>query len=97
MRPLFLAQEDAPEAWDHRQYSYLLGSELLVAPVIKPGENSRTLWLPEGNWVHLWSGESFGGGFATVDAPMGKPPVFYMAGSPWAALFRDLAQRLSVL
>ena len=92
MRPLFLAQEDAPEAWDHRQYSYLLGSELLVAPVIKPGEDSRTLWLPEGNWVHLWSDEGFGGGFVTVDAPMGKPPVFYRAASPWAALFRDLAQ-----
>ena len=92
MRPLFFAAPEAKEAYDHRLYSYLLGSELLVAPVVAPGASTRTLWLPEGDWVQLWSGEHFAGGTATVDAPMGRPPVFFRAGSGWAKLFRSLAQ-----
>ena len=93
MRPLFLAEPDAPEAWDRRLYSYLLGPDVLVAPVVEPGADARALWLPEGEWVHLWSGERFGGGRCTVPAPMGKPPVFYRAGSRWKALF-ETAGRL---
>ncbi len=92
MRPLFLAQSDAPQAWDHRQYSYLLGSDVLVAPVVKPGEESRTLWLPEGDWVHLWSGEKFGGGDCSVYSPIGQPPVFWREDSPWAELFRAICR-----
>ena len=92
MRPLFLAAPEAKEAYDHRLYSYLLGSELLVAPVVEPGASTRALWLPEGDWIHLWSGERFSGGSVTVAAPMGHPPVFYRAGSRWTELFRALAQ-----
>ncbi|WP_373370651.1 hypothetical protein, partial [Proteus mirabilis] len=30
------------------------------------------------------------GGEITVDAPIGKPPVFYRAKSEWASLFATL-------
>ena len=93
MRPLFLAQPDAPEAWDRELYSYLLGPDVLVAPVVEPGAGTRTLWLPEGEWVHVWSGTRCPGGRHTVPAPMGEPPVFYRAASRWAALFAGLRDR----
>ena len=89
MRPLFLVSEDE-RAWERDNYCYLLGEDMLVAPVVRPGADSRTLWLPEGDWVHLWTGESCSGGSVTVPAPLGQPPVFYRRGSEYAALFRSL-------
>ena len=91
MRPLFFAQ-DCAEAWRTDRYTYLLGDDLLAAPVVEPGAQTRSLWLPEGNWIHLWSGEAFTGGNVQVKAPLGQPPVFYRAGSSFAPLFESLKQ-----
>ncbi len=91
MRPLFLAAPAAEEAYRTEHYSYLLGGDLLVAPVVEPDADSRRCWLPEGDWIHLWSGEGFSGGSCTVPAPLGKPPVFYRAESRYADLFRSLS------
>ncbi len=91
MRPLFFAQ-DCAEAWRTDRYTYLLGDDLLAAPVVEPGAQTRSLWLPEGNWIHLWSGEAFTGGDVQVKAPLGQPPVFYRAGSSFAPLFESLKQ-----
>ena len=92
MRPLFLAAPDAAKAYERGQYSYLLGGELLVAPVVQPGADSRICWLPEGEWIHLWTGERLSGGEHTMPAPMGRPPVFYRAGGEYAGLFRQMAE-----
>ena len=91
MRALFTV-EDCEKAWERDNYSYMLGDDVLVAPVVKPGETARSLWLPQGEWLHLWSGESFSGGDVTVDAPLGYPPVFYRKGSEYAELFRSLTE-----
>ncbi len=89
MRPLFF-ETDEPEAWARDNFAYLLGDDLLVAPVVKPGAETRTAWLPQGCWTHLWTGERFAGGAVTVPAPFGRPPVFVRAGSPFAPLFAKL-------
>ena len=91
MRPLFFAQ-DCEKAWETGNYTYLLGDDLLVAPVVEPGAETRALWLPEGEWVHLWTGEAFVGGEVTVPAPLGQPPVFYRQGSAFADLFAALRE-----
>lgn len=91
MRPLFFAQ-DCAEAWRTDRYAYLLGNDLLIAPVVEPGADVRSLWLPEGDWIHLWSGDAFTGGNVQVKAPLGQPPVFYRAGSSFAPLFESLKQ-----
>ena len=93
MRPLFLAEPSAERAYDHRLYSYLLGGDVLVAPVVEPGAETRALWLPEGEWVQLWTGEAYTGGDVTVPAPLGKPPVFYRPASEFAPLFASLRER----
>ena len=91
MRPLFWASPEAPEAWQRERWSYFLGNDLLVCPVVEPGADTRRVWLPEGEWRHLWSGEAFGGGEHTAPAPLGQPPVFMRADSPWRELFTQLA------
>ena len=90
MRPLFFASEDS-RAWERDNYSYLLGDDMLVAPVVREGAERRALWLPEGDWVYLWSGESFAPGELEIAAPLGKTPVFYRKGSEFKELFERIA------
>lgn len=85
MRPLFLHYEDDARAYTLK-YQYLFGRDLLVAPVHEEGRTDWTLYLPQDNWVNAWTGECCQGGDVTVDAPLGKPPVFYRQHSEWADL-----------
>ncbi|MDF2615063.1 MAG: family 31 glycosyl hydrolase, alpha-glucosidase [Clostridia bacterium] len=89
MRPLFLHYEAEKETYN-LQYEYLLGRDLLVAPVYNKGEITRTLYLPQDEWVYLWDGSAYEGGEVTVTAPIGKPPVFYRKGSNFRGLFTKL-------
>jgi alpha-glucosidase len=91
MRPLFLHYEEDSAAWTVKD-EYLLGPDLLAAPVVREGALSRTVHLPPGEWVHLWSGErhaapSPGGADIEVAAPLGEPPVFAAERSAWAGTF----------
>ena len=55
---------------------FMLGKNILVAPVIKQGEVERELFLPEGKWLYLGEREIEGGGKVKVDAPLGVLPYF---------------------
>ena len=74
MRPLFY-HYDEPKAYTVSD-EYLLGRDILVAPVIKKGSKKRKVWLPDDEWVHFYTGKTYRGGSHTVDAPVGIPPVF---------------------
>ncbi|MGB9096318.1 alpha-glucosidase [Erwinia sp.] len=89
MRPLFLHYEEDPRTYTLK-YQYLFGRDLLVAPVYEEGRRDWTLYLPQDNWVNVWTGEVHQGGEVTVDAPLGKPPVFCRQQSEWTALFNTL-------
>lgn len=76
----------------------MLGTEFMVAPVLDPGEETVELYLPAGRWVHLWTGRKYGsratGGYVTVEAPIGRPAVFYKEGSRAGERFRqDLEEK----
>jgi sulfoquinovosidase len=88
-RALFLHYPDDRETFTI-QDQYLYGADLMVAPVIEEGAVARDVYLPEGEWVHIWSGECFGPGRHIIDAPIGSPPVFRRAGSKYASLFKSL-------
>ncbi|HEY8379372.1 MAG TPA: TIM-barrel domain-containing protein, partial [Nannocystis sp.] len=77
-RPLGLAY---PELDVHPADTYLLGGNLLVAPVVARGANSRKLTLPPGAWVDWWTGEVLHGpADTTVAAPLGTLPLFLRVG-----------------
>lgn len=71
-------------------YSYFFGDDIFVCPIIKKGQSSRKLYLPEGEWVHLFTKEKFNSGEHLVEAPLGCPPVFYRASSIFKELFESL-------
>ena len=74
IRPLFFYYDE--EQAYNECYEYLLGRDILVAPVIEQGKDKRKVYLPQDEWVHLWSQKEYGGGNHTVDAPIGEIPVF---------------------
>jgi alpha-glucosidase (family GH31 glycosyl hydrolase) len=80
MRPLFFDWPDDPAVWG-AEAQWLLGDDLLVAPVVEPGAHSRTLYLPPGGWIDVWTGDHVAGGRTLmVDAPLDRIPVFAREG-----------------
>ncbi|MFA6092512.1 MAG: TIM-barrel domain-containing protein [Elusimicrobiota bacterium] len=62
---------------------YLVGRDLLAAPVITEGQRKREVYFPKGDdWVDWWSGKRYAGGSrSVVDAPLDRLPLFGRAGS----------------
>ena len=81
MRPLVLAyQSDSRTATLDDQF--LLGGDLLVAPVIEPGVNGRRVYLPAGVWVDFWTGQRHvGSKDIWADAPLDSVPLYVKAGT----------------
>lgn len=80
---------------------FMVGTELMVAPVLDPGADAVGIYLPAGNWVHLWTGEGHGsaerGVYETVAAPVGELTVFYKEGFVEGMRFREELGRLGLL
>jgi alpha-glucosidase len=87
-RPLFLHYDD-PENYDI-QDQYLYGADMIVAPVVEEGYDSRRVVLPQGAWVHLWTGAVYDKGTHDIAAPHGQPPVFTRSDSAHADLFASI-------
>jgi alpha-D-xyloside xylohydrolase len=85
MRPLFFDFPQDEAAWSVDD-QFLLGPDLLVAPVAEAGARSRSVYLPHGaGWVDARTGESQKGGERReVPAPLERIPVFVRAGSALA-------------
>jgi alpha-glucosidase len=87
IRPDFYAGDYS----EHREdYAFFSGGDIFAAPVIRPGETVRELWLPQGEWRHFFTGAEFSGR-CRVDTPLGVPPVFYRKGCGYEELFRSAA------
>ena len=83
-RPLYYDYPDVDEAYD-AENQYMFGSELLVCPITAPcdadGVSMRKIWLPDGLWTDIFTGEVIRGGFHTVARDSKSIPVFAKAGA----------------
>jgi alpha-glucosidase len=62
--------------------AFLLGDCLLVAPVLDPGAERRTVQLPHGRWYDTVTGRAYEGPARVLaDAPLSRIPVFARAGA----------------
>lgn len=70
--------------------AYLYGSDVLIAPTLPNDGRTRQLYLPDDDWIHLWTSRNFSGGVAVVDAPLGRQAVFYRKNSVFARLLDEV-------
>jgi alpha-D-xyloside xylohydrolase len=62
LRPLGYAYPDDPRSWAaSNELEFLVGPDLLAAPVIGPG-TTPSVFLPDGNWIDLYTGGAVEGG-----------------------------------
>jgi alpha-glucosidase len=81
MRPLVLHYEDDPET-RNLNGEFLVGENLLVAPVLEQGATKKMVYLPEGIWYDYWTGEKLSGKqYILRDAPLDVCPIYMKAGS----------------
>lgn len=80
-RPLFWNEPENPALWQVED-AFLLGGDLLVAPVVEEGARQRTLQLPRGGWYSLSNDAYFDGSRqVNLDAPLEHIPVLVRAGA----------------
>ncbi|MEM9382812.1 MAG: TIM-barrel domain-containing protein, partial [Planctomycetota bacterium] len=61
--------------------AFLVGDDLLVAPIVAPGERKRSVELPDGGWYRLeHDGGRIDGRRAEADAALGATPLFARSG-----------------
>ncbi|MDQ0256639.1 alpha-glucosidase [Evansella vedderi] len=85
VRPMFFHYFDDPETYKINYEQFMLGPYMIVAPVLDEGVEEVSVYLPEGEWIHHWSGETISvdsmGEYVEVYAPIGEPGVFYRQGA----------------
>lgn len=91
VRHPFIHYPDDPVLQSITCEQFMIGSVFMFAPVLDPGIQTITCHLPEGNWTHLWTGQSWvcpGEGLeVNVSAPLGMPALFYLTASPESHTF----------
>ncbi len=89
MRPAFYEENDLSA---HKtDYEYLFGADIFVSPVMAHDVTAKTVNLPKGNWIHIFTGEQYKGNTQhNIHTPLGMPPVFYRADSAYATLFEGV-------
>jgi alpha-glucosidase len=98
-RHLFLHYPDDPNTHGLR-YQYLLGRDLLFAPVVDKGAVAVDVYFPDGDaWTDLWTGAEAGkaGEWMRMPAPLGKPAVFLRKGGESTGAIRDGLKAVGIL
>jgi alpha-D-xyloside xylohydrolase len=81
INPLFLDYPDDPVAWNTAD-EYMFGRSLLVAPIMND-EGTRSVYIPAGDWISLFTGEKISGPGWLPSRVYGSEemPVFVKSGS----------------
>ncbi len=81
VRPLFWLDGSDVTLWDVDD-SFMVGDNLLVAPVLEPAATGRDVVLPAGYWYDFWDDACLQGpGHVECDASLMRIPVLIRAGS----------------
>ncbi len=83
MRPMFLNYQDDEECYKtNAQYQFMVGDNILVAPVLNDNEKFKKLYLPAGQWYDWWTNKIYdGGNWIIAAAPINQIPFFIKEGA----------------
>ena len=80
-RPLLLNYQDDANTLTIDD-EYMVGADLLAAPILKSGQTARLAYLPRGIWYDFWNGSRHpGGAVIPVEAALDATPLFVRGGS----------------
>jgi alpha-glucosidase len=80
-RPLLLNYQDDANTYNLDD-QFMIGEDLLVAPIVKPDVTRRLVYLPAGVWYDYWTNKKYTGGtMISVEAPLETVPLFVRAGA----------------
>lgn len=81
-RPVWLTDPSSAAA-RHADQEWLLGNDVLVAPVVTEGATSRSVWFPPGCWAPQdgLGATVHGAGTQTVPAPLDTLPYWFRCGT----------------
>jgi alpha-glucosidase len=80
-RPLMLNYQDDENTYNLDD-EFMIGDDLLVAPVVKADVTSRLVYLPKGIWYDFWTNQKYTGStMIRVDAPLETVPMFVRGGA----------------
>ena len=100
MRPMVM-DFNGDTAAVNRQFQYMFGKSILVAPVTEPGTTEWNVYLPKADgWFDFWTGKHFAGGQTVkTDAPLDRIPLFVKAGSilPMGKIIQSSAEKSDTL
>ncbi|KRE58844.1 glycoside hydrolase family 31 protein [Phycicoccus sp. Soil748] len=86
VEPMYYSHPDEPAAYSVPN-QFMFGTELLVAPITTPADRETGLarvkaWLPEGEWVDVFTGTTYRGGRSLhLYRDLGSIPVLARAGA----------------
>ena len=76
MRAMFFEFPEDDACWELSD-QYMFGPDYLVAPILTPQTFERRVYLPQGSWQDIRTGETLAGGrFVVAQAPIDSIPVF---------------------
>lgn len=83
MKPMFLNYQNDENCYSpDTQFQFMLGDNLLIAPVLSSTENFKKLYLPEGKWYSINENKVYNGDeWIIVNAPIDAIPVFIREGA----------------
>lgn len=81
LRPLLFHYPDDTTTYTADD-EFLLGSDLLIAPITRAGTEHRHVYVPAGTWFHWWTGDRVDGpAHVLAHAPLGQPPLYVRANA----------------
>ncbi len=81
MRALVFDYQDDQNVYEIGD-QYMFGDALMICPVTTKGAQTRTVYLPAGDWFDYWTGKKYSGNqYINVEAPLDTMPIFAKAGA----------------
>ena len=81
MRPLFMEYPEDKNTVNLAD-QFMLGDNVIVAPIIQPSATHRVVYLPEGEWFDYWTEDLYQGGkHLLFKAELDTLPLFVKAGT----------------